>query len=229
MESTLGHALGFFHTSIIMLQGSLVYTRSHLNKFWIVFLEFFVTIHSAVIAYQTANYTIKLLPMFLFGFLFMFSFNQVYDLPFNWRRSKFLKYSPIVIFWLVAVPTFYYLKDSEGKSMFKKIRMVFNIPVAEGLFALITMGVLKLVMPLYSKIQIKLQNNLNTFVRASLFISAILVYYVMMGVGVLVHYNTNLPLMLCMPLFVILYIIGCILSFCLIGLSLDANERSGIS
>eukprot|EP01080_Neovahlkampfia_damariscottae_P006834 gene6834-10999_t len=54
-ESTWGHLFGFFHTSILMLQGSLIFTEAHLNKYWTIFIEFWVTIHSGIISYQTKN------------------------------------------------------------------------------------------------------------------------------------------------------------------------------
>lgn len=34
MENTYGHALGFVHTYIVMIQGSLIFQKIHLNKYW---------------------------------------------------------------------------------------------------------------------------------------------------------------------------------------------------
>jgi hypothetical protein len=40
MENTFGHLLGFAHTGLLMLQGSLIYTPIHYNKYWIVSKSF---------------------------------------------------------------------------------------------------------------------------------------------------------------------------------------------
>jgi hypothetical protein len=39
MEGTQAHAMGFFLTSMIMLQGSLAFTWAHLNPYWKLLVE----------------------------------------------------------------------------------------------------------------------------------------------------------------------------------------------
>jgi hypothetical protein len=39
MEGTVAHLLGFAYTSLILVQGSLMFTEVHRNPYWKVFLE----------------------------------------------------------------------------------------------------------------------------------------------------------------------------------------------
>jgi hypothetical protein len=52
-ENTWGHVLGFVHTSLIMLQGSLMFTPVHLNRLWRFVVETWVLVHAGVVAYQS--------------------------------------------------------------------------------------------------------------------------------------------------------------------------------
>ncbi len=97
MVPTLGHIVGFLHVFLVMLQGSLMFTRLHLNKKWIVLLELLVLPHAALIAMNQSN---MLLFMFVLGFLTMFVFTQMYALDFKpWlRRAFLLGYAGTVLF-----------------------------------------------------------------------------------------------------------------------------------
>lgn len=76
--STPGHLLGFLYTSLLMVQGSLMFTRAHLNKWWTVALELSVLVHGVIVAVSQVEYDIW--PMFLFGFLAMFVITQMHGL-----------------------------------------------------------------------------------------------------------------------------------------------------
>ena len=52
MEPSLGHLLGFMHTWMVMLQGSLMFTTAHLNYTWRLVCESWVFVHATVIAMQ---------------------------------------------------------------------------------------------------------------------------------------------------------------------------------
>ncbi len=56
MENTWGHACGFIHTWMVMLQGCLMYTDLHLNRLWRLILEAWVILHGVVVAKQTGNH-----------------------------------------------------------------------------------------------------------------------------------------------------------------------------
>jgi hypothetical protein len=77
MESTGGHLVGIFYTALLMLQGSLFFTRVHTNPWWTVFLEVLVVVHGSLVAVLQAN---GMWPMFLFGFLGVFVITQMHGL-----------------------------------------------------------------------------------------------------------------------------------------------------
>lgn len=84
MVFTWGHLLGFIHVILVMLQGSLMYTRLHLNKKWIVILELLVLPHAAIVAVEQG---LGLVPMFAFGFMAIFFTTQIYGLDYpRWMR-----------------------------------------------------------------------------------------------------------------------------------------------
>ena len=51
MEDTWGHLFGFFYMFLLMLQGSLFFTRAHVNRRWTVVLEVTFAFHGAMVAY----------------------------------------------------------------------------------------------------------------------------------------------------------------------------------
>jgi hypothetical protein len=95
MESTWGHLFGFFYMFLLMLQGSLIFTRAHLNKFWTVTLEAMVAAHGTMVAVLQGN---NLWPMFFFGFTGIFVITQMHGL--GWPR-----WAKIVVYLLFAAAT----------------------------------------------------------------------------------------------------------------------------
>ncbi len=77
MDNTPGHLAGFLYMFLLLLQGSLMYTRIHLNKVWTFTLEVGVLVHGTLVAlFQGAN----LWPMFLFGFAGILVLTQMHGL-----------------------------------------------------------------------------------------------------------------------------------------------------
>ena len=90
MESTGGHLLGTLYTLLIMLQGSLFFTRVHLNKWWMFTQEALVLVHGTMVAYLD-NIRQPELPsvwrMFFFGFAALIVVTQMYGLGLKrWQR-----------------------------------------------------------------------------------------------------------------------------------------------
>ena len=77
MVATSGHIIGFFYMFLLLLQGSLFFTRIHLNRWWNVSLEVLVAVHGALVAVMNAN---NLWPMFFFGFSGIFVITQMHGL-----------------------------------------------------------------------------------------------------------------------------------------------------
>ena len=88
MQNTSGHLIGFLYMFLLLLQGSLFFTRVHLNRWWTLTLEFTVLLHGSLVAVMQGN---SLWPMFFFGFAGMFVITQMYGvkLP-RWGRLAIL-------------------------------------------------------------------------------------------------------------------------------------------
>lgn len=77
LEATQGHLIGVFYTFVLMVQGSLFFTRIHTNKWWMVFQEGMVLIHGTLVALQQGT---GIWPMFFFGFAMLFIVTQMHGL-----------------------------------------------------------------------------------------------------------------------------------------------------
>ena len=55
MVSTPGHLLGFFYMFLLFVQGSLLYTRAHCNRYWTLTLEVLVMIHGVMVAVMNSD------------------------------------------------------------------------------------------------------------------------------------------------------------------------------
>jgi hypothetical protein len=88
MEVTGGHLIGFLYTFLLLVQGSLMFTRAHLNRWWTMALEVTVLVHGTLVAILAGN---DLWPMFFFGFAAMFIVTQMYGLGLGkWARWGFI-------------------------------------------------------------------------------------------------------------------------------------------
>lgn len=136
MEDYLGHLGGTFYTLLIMLQGSLFYTRTHVNRNWTVFMELLVIVHGTMVAVLANNDTWA---MFLFGFATVFIVTQMHGLGWpKWLRWLFaISYAGGAVFVYAA----------RGWDLF--ISEFFRIPAVEyGLvfvLALLVTGMARLV------------------------------------------------------------------------------------
>lgn len=119
MVATSGHLVGFVYTFLLLLQGSLFYTRAHLNRVWTFALEVLVLIHGTLVAVMNGN---GLWPMFAFGFGGVFVITQMYGL--GWSR-------PVRIGVLLAYAGLVTLVYS-GRG-WGKVNEVVRIPVIEYL------------------------------------------------------------------------------------------------
>ncbi|MFC1936212.1 hypothetical protein ACFLYP_00950 [Chloroflexota bacterium] len=86
--STSGHLMGFLYMFLLLLQGSIFFTRIHVNRWWTLVQEVGVLVHGTIVAiYQGAD----LWPMFAFGFGGIFVVTQMHGLNLSkWARWGFL-------------------------------------------------------------------------------------------------------------------------------------------
>lgn len=82
MEAGLGHLIGFFYMFLLLLQGSLIYNRAHINRWWTFALEVMVLVHGTLVAVFQGN---GIWPMFFFGFFALVVVTQMYGLPIGAR------------------------------------------------------------------------------------------------------------------------------------------------
>jgi hypothetical protein len=88
MVSTPGHLIGFIYTFLLILQGSLFYTRAHVNRWWTFSLEFSVLLHGTLVAIGQGN---GIWAMFAFGFAGILVVTQLYGLKIpQWSRFAIL-------------------------------------------------------------------------------------------------------------------------------------------
>jgi hypothetical protein len=85
MIATSGHLIGFLYMFLLLLQGSLFFTRIHVNRWWTFFQEFMVLVHGTIVAVMQGN---GLWPMFAFGFGGIFVITQMHGLGLS-RGTKF--------------------------------------------------------------------------------------------------------------------------------------------
>lgn len=76
-EATSGHLIGFLYMFLLFLQGSLFWTRVHINRWWTLVMEVAVLVHGTLVAVMQGN---GLWPMFAFGFGGIFVITQMYGL-----------------------------------------------------------------------------------------------------------------------------------------------------
>jgi hypothetical protein len=117
METTGGHLIGFLYTFFLMLQGSLIFTRAHVNKYWMVVNEVAVLFHGTLVAILAGQ---EVWPMFLFGFATLFVVTQMYGLGWKpWMRWTF------ITGYIVAVLAVYSVRGWEN------LNEILRIPVIE--------------------------------------------------------------------------------------------------
>ncbi|XP_035658606.1 uncharacterized protein LOC118403852 [Branchiostoma floridae] len=149
MENTLGHVMGFMNTWIFMLQGGLVYTDMHLNKYWRFVLETWVAVHGAIVAYQTGGPT-GYWPMFTFGFSALVVFTQLFTLPFWKQLPTWTRYVPALVYLAITLHTYSSLPDENGR-LWTRLWEPIVIPLNQYFFALAICGLVTLCLNIESK------------------------------------------------------------------------------
>ena len=127
MESTSGHLIGFFYMFLLLLQGSLFFTRIHTNRWWTLAQEVIVLAHGTLVAVMQGN---GLWRMFAFGFGGILVITQMHGLGLS-RRVRWA----ILILYIAAALVVYGLYD------LTMIHQVTWIPIVEYLGVLLLAGI----------------------------------------------------------------------------------------
>ncbi len=94
VELTSGHVAGFAYMFLLLLQGSLFFTRFHTNRWWTVSLEVLFVVHGTFVSWFIMNREqTGPMSMFLFGGMALFLLTQLHGLGLSTRGK-----------WLVAAP-----------------------------------------------------------------------------------------------------------------------------
>ncbi|XP_077973172.1 uncharacterized protein LOC120337714 isoform X2 [Styela clava] len=135
MENTWGHVLGFIHGGMLFLQGSLIYTRFHLNRYWRLLNEIWVIIHGSFMAFQTRHGEVEARqqwPLYFLGFGLILSCTQIFGLTF-WRKIHFaFRAIPPLLFFVISLilcGTEVIRGNAPGESSFARLREIFYIPL----------------------------------------------------------------------------------------------------
>jgi len=108
MDSSPALLSGFFFMALLFIQMVLAYTRLHLNKWWVLIVETYVSVHATIVAVaQWVDFgSNNMWAMFLLGFLAMLIFTYIHGLGLpNWLRwSIVAAYFVFMIFIYVPLP-----------------------------------------------------------------------------------------------------------------------------
>ena len=126
MENTTGHLIGFLYMFLLMLQGSLFFTRMHVNRYWTFTQEFAVLVHGTLVAVQQGN---GIWPMFAFGFGGIFVITQMYGLG----LSKMARWAILAVYCALVV----WIYSGRG---FDKVNEVIRIPVIDYVLVFVLTG-----------------------------------------------------------------------------------------
>jgi len=96
VEMTSGHLAGFAYMFLLLLQGSLFFTRFHTNRWWTVSLEVLFIVHAVFVSWFIMNRNQPgPLSMFLFGGMALFLITQLHGLGLT-TRGKLAIAAPLL-------------------------------------------------------------------------------------------------------------------------------------
>ena len=127
MVSTSGHLIGFYYMFLLLLQGSLFYTRFHSNRWWTFTLELLVLVHGTLVAVMQGN---GLWPMFFFGFAGILVITQMYGLDLSLRSRL------VILGSFVALALLVY-----GQLGWVRLNEVIRIPIIEYASVFVLAGI----------------------------------------------------------------------------------------
>ena len=139
METTIGHLSGFLYMFLMMLQGSLFFTRIHVNRWWTLLQELTVLMHGTLVAIMHAK---NFWPMFAFGFGGLFVITQMHGL----RLSRCLRAGIIALYIFLVILVY----SDRG---WNNLNEIIRIPLIEYLGVLFAVVLTSIAMWVVDKIQ----------------------------------------------------------------------------
>lgn len=127
MVPTQGHILGIVNVLFVMLQGSVMFTRMHVNRNWIFLNEIIVLPHAALVALNQGGDVVY---MFMYGFLTIFIVTQIHGLG----LKPWLKNGLMAGYALTLVYVYGFIRPTY------MINEIFRIPLTDYLLIFLTYG-----------------------------------------------------------------------------------------
>lgn len=127
MVATSGHLIGFFYMFLLMLQGSLAFTRMHVNKWWTLVQEVGVFFHGTLVAVMQGD---NLWPMFAFGFAGIFVLTQMHGLGLR----RWVKWAILGVFVAAAIVVY--------NGQWPRLNEIIRIPLIEYLAVFVLAGLI---------------------------------------------------------------------------------------
>jgi hypothetical protein len=134
MENSGGHLIGFVYMFLLLVQGSLFFTRAHTNRWWTFALELMVLVHGTLVALMQSGAQ-GFWPMFFFGFLGILIITQMHGL----RLSGRARWALLALYAGAAV----WVYSWRG---WDKLSEVVRIPLIEYLCVFVLAGLILLAM-----------------------------------------------------------------------------------
>ena len=101
MEITAGHLFGFFYMFLLLLQGSLFFTRVHTNRWWTLTQEALVLLHAVMVAVSQQPSAVR---QFGFGFAIILVVTQLHGLGLGkWVRGFFVALCAVSLVWVYSL------------------------------------------------------------------------------------------------------------------------------
>ncbi|XP_070540932.1 uncharacterized protein [Ptychodera flava] len=229
MENTWAHASGFVFTWMLMLQGSLMYTNMHLNRYWRLLLEFWALVHATAVAVQSGGPDLngtKMWPMFFCGFLWLFAMTQLFGLPFWAKLPAFTRFLPFVCYSGFVIWLFSWLPEKADRP-WVRINEAFRIPVIEYLLVVLAWFVMNTVLRSNEWVSFIRMRSGAVVVPKIVYTCGFLGIYVgLVTISWLVQALDAqfyiVPITICLTL---IYIVGACLSFVLVHQKLHGAEQ----
>jgi len=210
-ENTWAHSFGFFHTAIVMLQGSLIYTDMHLNKYWRLLNECWVTFHATVVAVQTADPSKEdqLWPMFFFGFGLMLFLTQIYILPFWKKISPYFRVIPPIIYFGATFAIY-------GAALvggIGKIYEILFIPSLQYLNMFLAWLLIYFFLWIEDKIDGEKSQHPPKAGASVLWVSGVLITYTLLVLTSHFFRNVPIPFLILMEVFALIFLVGACVTY----------------
>lgn len=135
MIATPGHLAGFLYMFLLFIQGSLFFTRAHLNRWWTATLELMVLFHGVAVAVVAGDGNWQ---MFAFGLAGVFVVTQCWGLGFSRRTCLAL----VGAYALVVIA---YYSQWDWRELPRVFRILGGYYVALPVLAALVVGLARLV------------------------------------------------------------------------------------